>query len=62
MWHVWVTRSAYRVLEGRRDGRTPLGKPGCRWEDVLKWFFNEWDQEKLTGLIWLRIVTVGGHL
>jgi hypothetical protein len=25
-------RGAYRVLVGRSDGKTELGRPECRWE------------------------------
>jgi hypothetical protein len=29
-------RSAYRVLMGKPEGRTPLGKPRRKWEDNIK--------------------------
>jgi hypothetical protein len=29
---------------------------------VLRWIFSKWDVGVWTGLIWLRIVTGGGHL
>jgi hypothetical protein len=29
---------------------------------ILKWFFKKWDGGAWTGLIWLRIGTVGGLL
>jgi hypothetical protein len=29
-------RGAYRVLVGRPEGKRPLGKPTCRWEDNIK--------------------------
>jgi hypothetical protein len=29
---------------------------------ILKWIFRKWDDEVSTGLIWLRIGTVGGLL
>jgi hypothetical protein len=29
-------RGAYRVLVGRPEGKRPLGRPGCRWEDNMK--------------------------
>jgi hypothetical protein len=29
-------RGAYRVLMGRPEGRRPLGKPRCKWEDNIK--------------------------
>jgi hypothetical protein len=29
-------RGAYRILEGRPEGRQPLGRPRHRWEDNIK--------------------------
>jgi hypothetical protein len=29
-------RGAYRILVGRPEGRRPLGRPRCRWEDIIK--------------------------
>jgi hypothetical protein len=29
-------RGAYRVLVGRPEGKRPLGRPRCRWEDNIK--------------------------
>jgi len=29
-------RSAYRVLVGKPEGKKPLGRPRCRWEDNKK--------------------------
>jgi hypothetical protein len=26
----------YRVLVGKLDGMTPMGRPKCRWEDNIK--------------------------
>jgi len=54
----------YRVLVGKREGTRPLGRPRRRWEDNSNVDLPDvgcgggaW-----TGLIWLRIGTVGGHL
>ena len=30
------SRSAYRALEGKPEGRRLLGRPRCRWEDNIK--------------------------
>jgi hypothetical protein len=27
-------RGTYRVLVGRPEGNSPLGKPGRRWDDI----------------------------
>jgi len=29
-------RGVYRVLDGKLDGRRPLGRPRHRWEDNIK--------------------------
>jgi hypothetical protein len=29
-------RGAYRVLVGKPEGKRPLGRPSCRWEDNIK--------------------------
>jgi len=53
----------YMVLLGKPGGKRPLGRPRHRWEDNIKMDLQEvgcvgaW-----TGLSWLRIGTVGGHL
>jgi hypothetical protein len=40
-WAVHVAcmgegRGAYKVLVGRPEGKRPLGRPRCRWEDNIK--------------------------
>jgi hypothetical protein len=34
-------RDVYRVLVGRPEGKRPLGRPSCRWEDNIKIGFRE---------------------
>jgi hypothetical protein len=29
-------RNAYIILMGKPEGKRPLGKPTCRWEDSIK--------------------------
>jgi hypothetical protein len=29
-------RGMYRVLVGKPEGKRPLGRPSCRWEDNIK--------------------------
>jgi hypothetical protein len=33
---VDVDRSVHRVLVGKPEGKRPLGRPRCRWEDNIK--------------------------
>ena len=34
-------RGLYKVLVGRADRKTPLGRPKCRWEDNVKMDLRE---------------------
>ena len=55
-------RGAYRVLVGKPEGKRPLGRRGRRWEDNVKIDLQEVGWRAWTGLMWLRIGTVGGVL
>jgi hypothetical protein len=54
-------RGVYRVLVGKPDGKSPLGRPRRRWEDNTKTDLKEGVGTR-TGLLWLRIETGGGLL
>jgi hypothetical protein len=67
---IWI---AYVEHMGRGEACTGFrwGNPRERdhWGDtgvderiILKWIFRKWDVGVWTGLGWLRIETVGGHL
>jgi hypothetical protein len=47
-------RNAYRLLVGKPEGKRPLGRPKRMWVDN-----NKIGGGVLTGLVWLRIETVG---
>jgi hypothetical protein len=34
-------RCVYRVLVGRSEGKTPLGRPRCRWKNNIKMDLRE---------------------
>jgi hypothetical protein len=34
--HMREGRGVYRVLVGKPEGRRPLGRPRCGWEDNIK--------------------------
>ena len=38
MWHIWRGRKIHRVLIGKPEVKRPLGKPYCRWRNIVKWF------------------------
>jgi hypothetical protein len=54
-------RGAYMVLVWKPEGKSPLGRFRCRWEDNMKMDPRKWNRDR-TGLIWFRIGTVGGIL
>jgi hypothetical protein len=34
-------RNVYRVLMGKPEGKTPLGRPRCRWKDRIRMDLRE---------------------
>jgi len=52
-------RGVHRVLIGKPDGKKPLGRPRCRWEDYIK-TFRKWEGVLGTGWSWFRIGQVAG--
>jgi hypothetical protein len=36
-------RDTYRVLVGKPEGKTPLGRPRNRWKNNIIWIFKKWD-------------------
>jgi hypothetical protein len=53
-------RNAYRLLEGKPEGKRPLGRARRRWVDNIRMDLGG-DGVTWTGLVWLRIGT-GGEL
>jgi hypothetical protein len=45
-------RGVYRVLVGRPEGKRPLGRPRCRWEDSIKMGVREIG---MNGANWFRL-------
>jgi hypothetical protein len=66
-WAVHVARmgekkNAYRLLVGKPEGKTPLGRPRRKWVDNIRMDLGEGGGGvKWTGFVWLRIGT-GGEL
>ena len=54
-------KGAYCGLEGKPEGKRPLGRPRPRWEDNIKMYLQEVRWGTWTGFIWL-IVGTGGLL
>jgi hypothetical protein len=55
-------KGAYRVLVGKPEGKRPIGRPKCRWQDNTQMDLKIVGRGSWTGLIWLRMGTGGGHL
>ena len=53
---------AYRVLVGKPESRSPLGRPRRRWVDDITMVSRWRDVGIWTGLGWPRIETGGGRL
>jgi hypothetical protein len=45
-------RDVYSVLVGKSDGKRSLGRPSCRWEDVIKTDLRE---DWLGGVKWIHL-------
>jgi len=50
---------SYRVSVEKPERKRPLGRPRHRWKDNIKMDVQEVGWGAWTGLIWLRIRTVG---
>jgi hypothetical protein len=59
---IVAKRNAYRILMGKPEGKTSLGRPRCRWVNNIKMELRHTGWVVWTGLIWLRIGTNGGLL
>jgi hypothetical protein len=57
--HTGEWRGLYRLLVRKPQGKRPLGRPGCRWDDNMKWSIKKLNVRTWTGLIWCRIGTNG---
>jgi hypothetical protein len=55
-------RKAYKVLVVKPEGKRPLGRPRCRWEDGIRMDLREIGRSVWIGFYWLRIWTGGGLL
>ena len=55
-------RVVQRVLVGKPQGKSTLGRPISRSEDNIKMDIQEVGGFVVTGWYWLRIWTGGGHL
>jgi hypothetical protein len=51
----------YKVLVGKPEGKSPLGRPRRKWEDRIKKDLGRMARSVWTGFTWIRIGT-GGRL
>jgi hypothetical protein len=54
-------RGVHRVLVGKPEGKSPLGRPRRRWEDNIKMDFKEVEGGRGDWMELFRIRTGGGH-
>jgi hypothetical protein len=45
-------KGVYRIVIGRPEGRRPLGRPRCRWEDNIKLHLRSIG---IDGANWIRL-------
>jgi len=45
-------RCLYRILVGKPEGKRPLGRPRCRWEDNIKMDLQE---AGCRGMDWIEL-------
>jgi hypothetical protein len=59
---MWEGRDMYRVLVEQPEGKRPLGRLRCRWEDNIKMDLQE---VRCGGMDWIELAhdrEGGGHL
>jgi len=54
-------RGIYRVLVAKPEGKRPIGRPRCRWEDNIMKDLREVDVGVRTGSSWIKTGAGGGH-
>jgi hypothetical protein len=55
-------RNAYRILEGKPEGKRPLGRPRRRWVDNIKIDLRGTERDGVDWIDLARIGTSGGLL
>jgi len=45
-------RGVYRVLVGKHEGKRPLGRPRCRWEEDIK---MDLQKVRCGGMEWIEL-------
>jgi hypothetical protein len=38
---MWEKRNSYRILMGKPEGKRPIGRHRCRWEDNIRMDLGE---------------------
>jgi hypothetical protein len=55
-------RNAYKILGVKPEGKGPLRRPRCRWENNIKVILRESGSGGIDWIHWLRIGTTNGLL
>jgi hypothetical protein len=56
---LWGRRNAHMVLVSKYEGMGPLRRPVIAWGVIVKRNLLSCDASLWTGIIWLRIKTIG---
>jgi hypothetical protein len=52
MWHAWGGERCLQGFGWEAEGKRPLGRPRCRWEDNIKMDLRE---RGIDGANWIRL-------
>jgi hypothetical protein len=55
-------RKVFKLLVGKPEGKSPLGRPRRRWENGIRMYLREICWGVWSECSWLRIGTFGGLL
>jgi len=55
----WEDKSAFKALVGKPEGRRPLERPRCTWENNIRMDLREIGCKVWARLNWLRIFASG---
>jgi hypothetical protein len=57
--HMGEMINAYKMLSGKAEGKKPLAKPRCRWDNNITMALKKQGGKVWNGFIWLRTGTSG---
>jgi len=55
--HMGERGDVYRILVGKPEGKRPLGRPRCRWQDNIKMYHQK--VVRGGGMDWIDLAKIG---